>query len=187
MKKEIMVKVCPKCGIVNSEKADDCEACGTELGAPVTSSTAHKLSKQITKQNEKLRKAIADEKFGGSVEKFPDIPVTTSRIIIGAIGCLVAVGLIVLMVLSGLSDHKFAPELIMIGASGLMLVVIAILICLLPSAMWALEHAFYWMHYKEMPEPSDTNLVLQQVSCVILILLGIAAFVFQLCILLGVM
>ena len=182
-----MVKVCSRCGIVNAESAEDCESCGAELGAPVTNRAAHKLSKEIVKRSEKMKKAIADEKFGGSVEKIPDIPVTTSRIIIGVIGCLVAVGLIVLMVISGLNDHEFARELIMLGVCSLILVVVAILECFLPGQMWAMNHAFYWMHYKQMPEPSDTGLVLQQVACVMLVLLGAAAFVFQLCILLGVL
>jgi len=187
MKKEIMVKVCSRCGIVNAEKAEECESCGAGLGAAVTNSAAKKLSKQIARNNEKMRKAIADEKFGGLGEKVPDIPVTTSRIIIGSIGILAAIGLIALMVIGNLSDHEFAPELNTIGVCGLLLIVIAVLYCFLPGPMWAFEHAFYHLHYKEMPEPSGTGLVLQQVSCVILILLGAAAFVFQLCVLTGVL
>ena len=185
MKKGIMVKVCSECGIVNAERAEKCESCGAELESPVTNRAAHKLSKGIVKRNEKTKKAIAAEKFGGRGEKMPDIPVTASRIVIGVIGCLVAAGLIALMVLLGLSDHEFAPELFKLGICGLLLVGIAILQCFLPGQMWALEHTFYWMNYKDMPEPSDTGLVLQQVSCAILTLLGAAVVVFQVCVLSG--
>jgi len=180
-----MVKVCKRCGIVNSEKSEECESCGAELGAPVKSVETNKLSKQIAKRNEKTKKAIADEKFGGSVEKYPDIPVTPSRII-GAIGCLVAVGLIVMIVLSMMNGHEFAYELISMGVCGLVLTAIAILYCFLPSQIWAFRHSFYWMQYKEMPEPSDMGLVMEQVACAFLILLGATTFVFQLCILMGV-
>lgn len=179
MKKEIMVKVCSKCGIVNAERAEECEACGTGLDAAVTSREAHKLSKKINKRNEKIRKAIADEKFSAPAEEPVNIPVTAAHKVFGVIGCLTAVCDVVFTVLSVRHLPDFSYELILSALSILMLLAIAVLLCFLPGEMWSLRHCFYWMHYKEMPKPSDTGIKLQLVAAVILILIGIAAIVLQ--------
>ncbi|MBE6754276.1 MAG: hypothetical protein E7559_08015 [Ruminococcaceae bacterium] len=187
MKKEIMVKVCTKCGIVNTERAKKCESCGAKLGAPVTSSEADKLCEQIAEHNEKMKKAIADEKFGGSVEDTVDIPVTPARIVIGVLGCIAAVCEVVLMILS----HRFFPE----GADEmnhggfcvLLLFLIAVLHCFLPSQMWSLSHCMDWIHYKEIPRPSDLGLKLQVVSSAFLILLGVAFITLQVLLFCGVL
>lgn len=177
---EIMVKVCSKCGIVNTERAKKCEECGAKLGAAVKNSETEDAIEKVTKRNKKIKKAIESEKYGGGDEKTPYIPVTASRIVIGVIGILVAVALIVGMVLTCLNSHENGYELFTIGGGGLILVVLAVLYCFAPSQMWALSHFGYQLRYKEMPEPSDAALVFQQIASVILILLGGAIFVFQL-------
>ncbi len=176
MSKEIMVKVCSKCGIINSEKAEECESCGAGLDAPVKNRKANKLSKRITKRNEKIRKAIADEKFSAPEEEPVDIPVTPARIVLGVIGCLAAVCEVVIMVLSGRICPEFSYEVFMLGICTLMLLAIAVLHCFLPGKMWMLNHCFDWIYYKETPKPSDTGLKLQVVGCALLILLS-AAFI----------
>ncbi len=185
MNEEIMVKVCSKCGIVNSERAKKCEECGTKLGAAVKNSDAEELIEQITKRNEEIKESITAAKYGGSIEKTPHIPITPSRIVIGVIALLVSVGLIVLMVLSCISPNEFTKDLIAADFCGLLLLAYAMLHCFAPSAMWAFSHLTYQLHYKEMPEPSDTALVLQQVACVLLILFGAAVFGFHFAVFFG--
>ncbi len=141
MAKEIMVKVCSKCGIANPEKAEECEACGAELGEPITNKEAKKLSKQIAKKNEKFKNAIAAEKFGGQDEEDPiDIPVTPAHIVIGVIGCLAAVCEIVIMVLSNKLFPEYTYEMMLGGIGALVLLAVAILDCFMPSMMWTLGH-----------------------------------------------
>ncbi|MBE6758960.1 MAG: hypothetical protein E7554_02580 [Ruminococcaceae bacterium] len=186
MKKEIMAKVCPKCGIVNSEKAEDCEACGTGLGAAVTSRQANKLSRQISKKNEKLRKAIADEKHSVPAEEPIDIPVTPTRIVIGVIGCLAMLCEVVLMVFSyRLFPEDFTYEMFMLGFCALILLIIGVLHCFIPGMMWSIEHCFDKIYYKEMPRPSDTGLKLLTFSSALLVLLGIASVGFQIAVICG--
>lgn len=179
MKKEIMVKVCSKCGIVNTERAEECESCGEELGVPVKNSEAKKLIKQIAKRNEQSKKAIAAEKFGGPKEEIVDIPVTPARKVIGVIGCLLAVCEIVLMVLLACFSPRFANEMFMVGFCVLLLLTIAILYCFIPGTMWTISNSLYHLYYKEMPTPSDIGLVMQVVSCVLLILVSVGFMVAQ--------
>jgi len=180
-----MVKICSRCGIANNERAEECESCGAELGAPVANSEANKLSKQIAKRNEKIRKAIAAEKFGAPDEEPIDIPVTPARIVIGVIGCLAAVCEVVLMVLSDQLFPGYTYEMFMIGIDAMVLLAIAILHCFLPGWMWMLGHCFDRIYYKEIPKPSDTGLKLQVASCVLLILMGIACIGFQFAVIFG--
>lgn len=185
MNEEIMVKVCSKCGIVNSERTKKCEECRTKLGAAVKNSDAEELIEQITKRNEELKESITAAKYGGTVEKTPHIPVTPSRIVIGVIVCLVAAGLVVLIVLSFIYPSEFTNDLITADFCGLLLLAYAILHCFAPSAMWAFSHLTYQLHYKEMPEPSGAALVLQQIACVMLILFGAAVFSFHVAVFCG--
>jgi len=186
--RDIMVKVCSRCGIVNSEKAEDCESCGAELGAPVSNREAKKLIRQIAKRNEETKNAINAEKYGGTDdESVPQIPMTASRIVIGTVTGLVAAGIVVLMVLSMLFGHEHAGDLIKIDIGALVLLAIALLYCFLPGEMWALSHCFDKMYYKEIPEPSDMGLVLQQVGVAILTLVGGALFTIHLLVLCGVL
>lgn len=187
MKEEIIVKVCEKCGIVNTERAQECESCGAELGAPVKNSEANKLSKQIAKRNERTKKAIAAEKFGGSDEDPIDIPVTPTRICIGVVGCFVAVCEMVLMALCGRLFPEYADEMFIVGLGVLVLQAIAVLHCFLPGKMWMIAHCIDHLFYKDIPRPSDTGLKFQIFSCVLLILMGIAFIVLQLLVLCGVL
>lgn len=181
-----MVKVCSKCGIVNTERARVCESCGAELGAPIENSEADKMSEQIAKRNEKTKKSIEAEKFGGPDENYPQIPVTPFRKITGITACVAAAGVAALMVLSFVSSHEFAQLVFLTGIPALLLLVIAVLHCFLPGKMWAMSHFMDRLYYKEMPLPSDIGLFMQCVSIVFCVLFGIAVLAFQILLLCGV-
>lgn len=180
MEKEIMVKICSKCGIVNTERADECESCGAELGASVKNSEAEKLINQITKRNEAMKEAITAEKYGGTKPMVPQIPLTPSRIIIGSVACLVAAAVVVLMVLNGVYANEYSWDLTIADMCALVLLAIAILDSFLPGQMWVIAHCMDTLYYKEMPEPSETGLVFQQIGNVLLILLSSAIFTLHL-------
>ncbi len=188
MGNEIMVKVCEKCGIVNSERAEECENCTAELGEAIKNSEAKKLIKQIAKRNAKTKKAIANEKFGGGGEdEDPDIPVTPARIVIGILSSLVALGIVVITVLLGIfNSYDIGVSLIPSNLIFLLLMAIPIFTCFTPGAMWAISHLNYQVRYDRMPQPSDIGLVFQLIGCVALTLVGAAVFVAELLLVLGV-
>ncbi len=188
MEKEMMVKVCNKCGIVNSERAQECEACAAKLDEPVTSREAKKLTKQIEKRNKKIKDAITAEKFGGMEEDIPYIPVTPAHIVIGVIGCLTALCIVGISIVLGIMRPFDETTSLLLGNFGvLLMLVIPICICFFPSKMWAFRHGWYQLRYKEMPQPSDINSVFDLIACAVIILVGAAAFVVQLLLICGVL
>lgn len=175
-----MVKVCEKCGIVNSERAEECENCTAELGEAIKNSEAKKLIRQIAKRNARTKEAIANEKFGGMEEDIPEIPVTPARIVVGIIGCLAALGTVAFMVILGILQPVEETTMLIMSNFGILLLIgLAVFICFKPTTWWALTHWKYEMYYKEMPQPSDTGLALQVVGCVMLILCAVALLVME--------
>ncbi len=187
MKNEIMVKVCERCGVVNTEKAEECEGCGAKLGDAIKNSEAKKHIKQIAKRNAKTKETIANEKFGGMEEDIPEIPVTPARIVIGIFGCLVVLGLAVITVLLGIyNPYEIGYSIMPFNLIIFLMMAISIFTCFTPSKMWALSHWNYQMRYDRMPEPSDVGLVFQVIGCALLDLIGLAVFVVELLVVLGV-
>lgn len=187
MKKEIMVKVCHRCGIVNTEKAEKCESCGAGLEAPIANSEAKKLIRQIENRNEETKRAIAAEKFGSGVEKPVDIPVTAAHIVIGVIGCIAAVCEAVIMLLSGRLFPEATDEMVLTGLCVFFLLAIAVLQSFMPGKMWTLAHCIDQLSYNEKLSPSSFGVNEQMISSVILILLGVAFITLQLLVAFGVL
>lgn len=185
MENEILVKVCSKCGIFNSERAEKCESCGTKLDEAITQKEADELSREIEKRNKKISEDIAEAKTSGPAEKEIDLPVSPFRKVLGIIMAVVTVvmtlGAIVLIFCPNPFEGKnMAYGEIIIGGF-LLAFIMAYLtaFCLFPGKVWSAQLAFSRYRYSQVPIPSDFALNMQCVAFIFFTLMAIGFIVLE--------
>jgi len=178
---DIPVKLCPRCGMIFSSKAEECEVCGAELGEPVKNGEAKSLSRKIAKNYKKQQKSIADEKLGGSAGSTgTDIPVTGWNIAVGILAVIAALGTIAILVIS-IIGRRPDGELWLSGNIAILLMLAVIIFdSFFPGAAWDLAHWDYSLHYDSKPYPSDIHIFLTKLANTILIIGAFAAIAVQL-------
>lgn len=185
MENEIMVKVCPKCGIFNSENAERCESCETRLDEAVSKDEAEKLSEEIEKRNKKISEDIAEAKNSGPAEKEIDLPVSPFRKVLGIIMAVVTaamtLGTIILILCPNPFEGKnMAYGEIILGGFLLALVMAYLTaFCLFPGKVWSAQLAFSRYHYSQVPIPSDFALNIQCVAFIFFTLMAIGYIVLE--------
>ena len=185
MENEILVKVCSKCGIFNSERAEKCESCGTKLDEAITQKEAEELSEEIEKRNKKISADIAEAKSSGSTEKEIDLPVSPFRKVLGIIMAVVTVvmtlGAIILIFCPNPFEGKdMAYGEIIIGGF-LLAFIMAYLtaLCLFPGKVWTEQLYFSRYRYSQVPIPSDFALNMQCVAFIFFTLMAIGYIVLE--------
>lgn len=185
MENEILVKVCSKCGIFNSERAEKCESCGTKLDEAITQKEADELSEEIEKRNKKISEDIAEAKSSGLTEKEIDLPVSPFRKVLGIIMAVVTVvmtlGVIILMFCPNPFEGKnMAYGEIIIGGF-LLAFIMAYLtaFCLFPGKVWSSQLYFSRYRYSQVPIPSDYALNMQCVAFIFFTLMAIGFIVLE--------
>ncbi len=184
MKKEqIMVRLCPRCGLVYSVNDEECEVCSADLSQPMPGREAEKQSKKISRQNEKLKKSIAAEKASGGAgaDIDPEVPRTGLHIAEGVIGSVVALGIVVMLVLHMCGIFSFEGAAIeLIGIDLLMLLMLAIPIVngFSPSTMWATLHYDVRLNYDVSGtiRPSEFSIFRMHLLSIFMLVLGIVVF-----------
>ncbi len=184
-RKDIQVRLCEKCALSFSAKAGECEECGGDLTAPMSSKTAGKKLVRLAREKARREGSIEQEKFGGSPDKGVYIQRTPMHIIVGVIASLVAAGVIALMLIctidnSGRFDSETIELFVQIDFGVLILLAIAIFSSFFPSVSWQLEHLTSALYYNEDLSPTRFSVVGQQIASIILTLLGITGFAFHL-------
>lgn len=184
MKKEqLMVRLCPRCGLVYSVNDEECEVCSADLSQPMPSREAEKQSKKISKRSEKLKESIAAEKAsGGAGSDFdPEVPRTGLHIAEGVIGSVVALAIVVMLVLHLCGIYSFegmAIELIGADLLALLLLALPIVHGFSPSTMWAMLHFEAQLDYniKGTISPSGFSIFRMHFLSIFMIVLGIIMF-----------
>lgn len=185
MENEILVKVCSKCGIFNSERAEKCESCGTKLDEAITQKEADELSEEIEKRNKKISEDIAEAKSSGLTEKEIDLPVSPFRKALGIIMAVVTVvmtlGAIILIFCPNPFEGKdMAYGEIIIGGF-LLAFIMAYLtaFCLFPGKVWSAQLYYSSYRYSQVPIPSDLALNMQCVAFIFFTLMAIGYIVLE--------
>lgn len=185
MESEILVKVCSKCGIFNSERAEKCESCGTKLDEAIGKKEAEELSEEIEKRNKKISENIAEAKSSGLTEKEIDLPVSPFRKVLGIIMAVVTVvmtlGAIILIFCPNPFEGKnMAYGEIIIGGF-LLAFIMAYLtaFCLFPGKVWSAQLYFSNYRYSQVPIPSDYALNMQCVAFIFFTLMAIGFIVLE--------
>ena len=185
MENEILVKVCSKCGIFNSERAEKCESCGTKLDEDITQKEAEELSEEIEKRNKKISEDIAEAKSSGLTEKEIDLPVSPFRKVLGIIMAVVTVvmtlGAIILIFCPNPFEGKnMAYGEIIIGGF-LLAFIMAYLtaLCLFPGKVWSAQLYYSSYRYSQVPIPSDFALNMQCVAFIFFTLMAIGYIVLE--------
>ena len=185
MENEILVKVCTKCGIFNSERAEKCESCGTKLDEAIGKKEAEDLSEEIEKRNKKISADIAEAKSSGSTEKEIDLPVSPFRKVLGIIMAVVTVvmtlGAIILIFCPNPFEGKnMAYGEIIIGGF-LLAFIMAYLtaFCLFPGKVWSAQLYYSSYRYSQVPIPSDLALNMQCVAFIFFTLMAIGYIVLE--------
>ena len=185
MENEILVKVCSKCGIFNSERAEKCESCGTKLDEAIGKKEAEELSEEIEKRNKKINADIAEAKSSGSTEKEIDLPVSPFRKVLGIIMAVVTVvmtlGAIILIFCPNPFEGKnMAYGEIIIGGF-LLAFIMAYLtaLCLFPGKVWSAQLYYSSYRYSQVPIPSDLALNMQCVAFIFFTLMAIGFIVLE--------
>ena len=185
MENEILVKVCSKCGIFNSERAEKCESCGTKLDEAITQKEADELSEEIEKRNKKISEDIAEAKSSGLTEKEIDLPVSPFRKALGIIMAVVTVvmtlGAIILIFCPNPFEGKnMAYGEIIIGGF-LLAFIMAYLtaFCLFPGKVWSAQLYYSSYRYSQVPIPSDLALNMQCVAFIFFTLMAIGFIVLE--------
>ena len=185
MENEILVKVCSKCGIFNSERAEKCESCGTKLDEAIGKKEAEDLSEEIEKRNKKISADIAEAKTSGPAEKKIDLPVSPFRKVLGIIMAVVTVvmtlGAIILIFCPNPFEGKdMAYGEIIIGGF-LLAFIMAYLtaLCLFPGKVWSAQLYYSRYRYSQVPIPSDFALDMQCVAFIFFTLMAIGYIVLE--------
>ena len=185
MGNEILVKVCSKCGIFNSERAEKCESCGTKLDEAIGKKEAEELSEEIEKRNKKISADIAEAKSSGSTEKEIDLPVSPFRKVLGIIMAVVTVvmtlGTIILIFCPNPFEGKdMAYGEIIIGGFLLALIMAYLTaLCLFPGKVWSAQLYYSSYRYSQVPIPSDLALNMQCVAFIFFTLMAIGFIVLE--------
>ena len=187
MENEILVKVCSKCGIFNSERAEKCESCGTKLDEAITQKEAEHLSEEIEKRNKKISADIAEAKSGGLTEKEKeiDLPVSPFRKVLGIIMAVVTVvmtlGAIILIFCPNPfeGENMAYGEIILGGFSFDFIMAYLTAFCLFPGKVWAEQLYFSRYRYSQVPIPSDFALDMQCVAFIFFTLMAIGFIVLE--------
>ena len=185
MENEILVKVCSKCGIFNSERAEKCESCGTKLDEAIGKKEAEELSEEIEKRNKKISADIAEAKSSGSTEKEIDLPVSPFRKVLGIIMAVVTVvmtlGTIILIFCPNpFEGENMAYGEIIIGGFLLALIMAYLTaLCLFPGKVWSAQLYYSSYRYSQVPIPSDLALNMQCVAFIFFTLMAIGYIVLE--------
>lgn len=181
MASDIKVKLCEKCGVLNSDDDTVCEACGTKLGEAVSNDDADKIIADIAKKKEAIERAkrasIVEDYEADNIE---EIPTTPFGKVIGVLSYALIAAYIVLFIVGlikgvGAAGAFFIWDLLMC-----LFLVFNAVSCFNPTLGWRITHLGYIMHYKKLPEPSDIGFVMIQISYILFLIVGIAGFGFQL-------
>lgn len=185
MENEILVKVCSKCGIFNSERAEKCESCGTKLDEAITQKEAEELSEEIEKRNKKINADIAEAKSSGLTEKEIDLPVSPFRKVLGIIMAVVTVvmtlgAIILIFCPNPFEGENMAYGEIIIGGF-LLAFIMAYLtaLCLFPGKVWSAQLYYSSYRYSQVPIPSDLALNMQCVAFIFFTLMAIGFIVLE--------
>lgn len=185
MENEILVKVCSKCGIFNSERAEKCESCGAKLDEAIGKKEADELSEEIEKRNKKISADIAEAKSSGLAEKEIDLPVSPFRKVLGIIMAVVTVvmtlGAIILIFCPNPFEGKdMAYGEIIIGGFLLALIMAYLTaLCLFPGKVWSAQLYYSSYRYSQVPIPSDLALNMQCVAFIFFTLMAIGYIVLE--------
>ena len=185
MENEILVKVCSKCGIFNSERAEKCESCGTKLDEAITQKEAEELSEEIEKRNKKISEDIAEAKSSGLTEKEIDLPVSPFRKVLGIIMAVVTVVMTLGAIILIFCPNPFEGtnmaygELIIGGFLLAFLMAYLTVFCLFPGKVWSAELYFSSYLYSQNPIPSDLALNMQCVAFIFFTLMAIGYIVLE--------
>ncbi len=185
MENEILVKVCSKCGIFNSERAEKCESCGTKLDEAIGKKEAEELSEEIEKRNKKISADIAEAKSSGPAKKEIDLPVSPFRKVLGIIMAVVTVvmtlGAIILIFCPNPFEGKNMAygEIIIGGFLLAFLMAYLTVFCLFPGKVWSAQLYFSSYRYSQVPIPSDYALNMQCVAFIFFTLMAIGFIVLE--------
>ncbi|MBR4092826.1 MAG: hypothetical protein IKK32_03020 [Oscillospiraceae bacterium] len=185
MGNEILVKVCSKCGIFNSERAEKCESCGTKLDEAIGQKEADELSREIEKRNKKISEDIAEAKTSGPAEKKIDLPVSPFRKVLGIIMAVVTVVMTLGAIILIFCPNPFEGtnmaygELIIGGFLLAFLMAYLTVFCLFPGKVWSAELYFSSYLYNQNPIPSDLALNMQCVAFIFFTLMAIGFIVLE--------
>lgn len=185
MENEILVKVCSKCGIFNSERAEKCESCGTKLDEAITQKEAEDLSEEIEKRNKKISEDIAEAKSVGLTVEEIDLPVSPFRKVLGIIMAVVTVvmtlGTIILIFCPNPFEGKdMAYGEIIIGGFLLDFIMAYLTaLCLFPGKVWSAQLYYSRYRYSQVPIPSDFALDMQCVAFIFFTLMAIGYIVLE--------
>ena len=185
MENEILVKVCSKCGIFNSERAEKCESCGTKLDEAITQKEADELSREIEKRNKKISEDIAEAKTSGPAEKEIDLPVSPFRKVLGIIMAVVTVVMTLGAIILIFCPNPFEGtnmaygELIIGGFLLAFLMAYLTVFCLFPGKVWSAELYFSSYRYSQVPIPSDLALNMECVAFIFFTLMAIGFIVLE--------
>ncbi len=185
MGNELMVKVCSKCGIFNSENAEKCESCGAKLDEAIGKKEAEELSEEIEKRNKKISADIAEAKSSGSAEKEIDLPVSPFRKVLGIIMAVVTavmtLGAIILIFCPNPFEGKDMAygEIILGGFLLAFIMAYLTAFCLFPGKVWSAQLYFSRYRYSQDPIPSDFALNMQCVAFIFFTLMAIGFIVLE--------
>jgi len=185
-KSKIMVRICPDCGTVYSEKHKRCEECGTRLSDPMENDSAMEQSDDIQEERETAKAIMTDPRnhhMAGDKEYDPGIRVTPAHIISGVIAIVVIVGMVACgiwytyIVHQGLVKDTETMDMIKIMALTILLMVYVIFSSFKPNAMWVISHMRESLHYDKEPKPSEFGVIGTIVSNYFICLWGVAFLV----------
>ncbi len=187
MGNDVLVKVCPKCGILSSDDDKVCEACGARLGEAVSNDDADKLIDGLNKKKKKIEKA--KKKMGAPIYENDsylgyddlDIPVTMIGKVCGVLSCITIVAILVLWVISIIISPKYAIIFLFVDIVIDAVLLLNIISCFKPAFGWKLSQFGYSLrYYGSLPEPSELSFALMQIGYIASFFIGVFVFVAQL-------
>ncbi len=153
----IDMKVCPKCGISQSDKRTVCVDCGARLEEPVSKEIEVELRAQREQKLEKLYNK-GDPLYVSLFDKI--------------MGCIMAAEFIAMLVLAIVFGRQLGEERSLIW--GLIFPLIGMAEAFFPNISWSLEklRMSFSANGTDDLTPSDFYLIMRKVGHVLLVLLG---------------
>ncbi len=139
-------------------------------------------NKKNTEDEQLINSTASEKEIGESHEQREVlVPRTTVHIIVGIIASITALGLIALLIVSGIygTESTFFDTL-KLDILILAMLGIAILNSFAPSTMWTLFHFESRLHYNEKLTPTGLSIVIMHIISIIFTLMGVGTFMSQL-------